>query len=1164
MTTTTQRRAKAHRVSTSGSGDSGHRANATVATPPTGVPFAAPEETEEAASRRAARLYRLRELVGGLFAQAKRVRLWSWLLLALVTLGYCLFAYQTFLIPQQRDYQPHWFGAQWIAARDQPGNVAYFRKDIALNNTPESAFLTVQASQYVYLYINGFYLGATGGVFTSGAVNRAFIYDVTPFLRAGDNVVAMRAETRDEGITAIRAVLGCSYGQHLITFPSDTSWQATGNSLLVYPPYLPAVSATNASSINITTAWRTSAFDDSTWQKATYYFGALPPAGVLNIDPAVYERPFPSTWLSSGTAPDGFFYRSLLLPDLSSAWLRLASDGAASVYINGQLLIQQAERITNPYLLSDNAQRGVNGISIGLYDITPYLHSGANTLAVHVITSHYDFIAQAPFQRPTMLGIDLLGISDSGQSLYMMGDGAWRVASTSTPNWVNGAGVASWRPGAETDSALVSQYSPYKVLATTQEQPHLETIAPILLITLALLLLGCELALLAHLWRIGLRGALALAVDRLALGFLPTIGVLALLLILSEEPLIPNPFPYTPFWLWVLIGVSLAGQALIIGASWLTEFEWWAATAAHRMGANWQGMRASYQARYRADWLAGADEEQAQAAKIEQGEQDDQGEQDEPKLSVRERLRRLHVRLGYWLTSDWRSTLSWGLVALGTALGFAMTAFGLAYEPYWQDELDTIEVAHSILQDGIPHLATGFIYPKAELYHYELAAVIALFGDSPFATRSLALIAFLATLPLMYFVGSRLFGRRIALVATAILLFSPLELWWAQQARMYQQAQLFVLLVFYLFYKAVQPGARIRYIYLSMGAVVLMYLSHEEGFIVLPAILLYFLATQRLTWLRNKHWWIAGFGAIGIISLQLLIVKVTGQPILGQDISQRPDIGYSPQNLDYYLRLLFNTTSLSSPTYGRYQLTYVSILGFIMCGVALFVRNRVLRYTAAFFFISFLVLTLMFSLKADRYFYPLYPELALLAAAFVVWSMDRLGDLARRRVPAVTARAFVGVCTLLLVVALLASQIPAISNANLAMSRTLGLPFGRQIPDYTQAGEYIQAHWRPGDALLVMAPAVEGQYYVKQEPFTVYLGSSLYIYERGGHILDNYTGGHVLLNRHDLQDVLARYHRVWLLRITGYYQDQANQFQITNYFYVVFETDQMTVYLNTP
>jgi len=1098
-------------------------------------------------------------------AQLRRVRPVSWALLLVALLALNYFAFQTFRIPQQQDYQPNWYGAQWITTSDQPGNVIYMRKDIALNSVPDGAFLTLQGLQTIDVYVNGLLLGSTVKVVHAGGINRAFIYDLTPLLKVGGNVVAMRIENRDAGVAAVRAVIGVIYGNQRQVFPSNATWLSTGNALNVFPPYLPLVNQTNANKINIVNGWRAITFDDTPWRQSVPYTGALPPTGVLNVDPAAYEVPFPQTWLSSGTGSDGYFYTQLTTPQLHSAWLRLASDGSAAVYINGQLLIQQNEQITSldVYAGAANSQVNLYGVTIGVYDITPYLRAGANTIAVHVVMSHYDFVTSKPFARPTALGLDLLGITPNGSPYDQSADGAWHVSSTAASDWVNGGGAQRWQAGVIINEAFLVSRPAYKVLATNLERPHTFDVAPILLITTALFLLACEVTLMMELWRRRRFSTLAQAIDRLALGFVPLIGLLALLLILSEEPLIPNPFPYTVFWLWIAIGVTVVSQLLIIVTPRLRAIERRFEDRARlrRIDRQWQSdeiARALAQTPHDGDFDDLPDLPQLPLDAADAADA-------ETRTGVLATLRARSVAMaGYLRRQPLAGVVGWGLALVGTVIGALIGFYGLAYEPYWPDELDSLEVARGILQDGIPHLASGFIYPKAELYHYELAAVIALFGENPVATRSLAVLAFLATLPLTYFVGYKLFDRRVALMAMGLLLFSPFELWWAQQTRMYQQAQFFVLVVFYFFYRATQPGARRRYIYLSMASVVLMYLSHEEGFIVLPAILLYFLLTQKFTWIRNRDWWIAGLSAIGIIGAQLIIVKLTAQPILGQDPSQRPDIGFSPQNVDYYLRMLFDTLSLSSPVYGRYQLTYVSIIAFVVCAAALLARSPALRYAALFFAASFLTLTLLLTLKADRYFYPLYPEMTMLAAVGVIWGLDRVMAVARRRISPLTARIFVGVCAAFLVVAVVASQVPAVATANLAISRTLGVTFGRQIPDYQQAGAYVQAHWQSGDALVVMTPAVDSQFYTQQQPYTLYLGSALYVHEKGSHILDNYTGNLTLINERDLVTVLAKYHRVWMIRTTGYYAIPAQQFQINNFFYEVYETDGVTVYLNTP
>jgi uncharacterized membrane protein len=65
------------------------------------------------------------------------------------------------------------------------------------------------------------------------------------------------------------------------------------------------------------------------------------------------------------------------------------------------------------------------------------------------------------------------------------------------------------------------------------------------------------------------------------------------------------------------------------------------------------------------------------------------------------------------------------------------------------------------------------------------------FGSSPFFIRSLSVIFSLATLPAIFWLAGRLFDRRVALVAVALMSFNAYHIRYAQEARSYS---LFVLL----------------------------------------------------------------------------------------------------------------------------------------------------------------------------------------------------------------------------------------------------------------------------------------------------------------------------------------------------------------------------------
>jgi uncharacterized membrane protein len=455
------------------------------------------------------------------------------------------------------------------------------------------------------------------------------------------------------------------------------------------------------------------------------------------------------------------------------------------------------------------------------------------------------------------------------------------------------------------------------------------------------------------------------------------------------------------------------------------------------------------------------------------------------------------------------------------------------------------------------------------------------FGDNPANTRMIAVVEYIASIPVTYFVAKYFAGRRVALLAAALVVFSPLTLRWGQEARMYQQAELCLLIVVYLFYRALRPGERIRYIYLSMAAVLVMYFSHEETFVVLPAILIYYRWSQishiwnaRRAWLADAGWWrdwwrtrrhwlFAGVPTILIILGQYLITKNSFFPLLGSDSSTQPLISYSTDSITFYWHLLFDTQSLRLH-YGGYELRWISILALVAVVRGLVVKDSALRYLSLFAFLPIGMLIFVFTLQADRYFYPLFPEFVILAASTAVWLLNRLASVARARLTPRVGRAVVGVCAALFVVALLWSQTYAVSQFGLAASRTLGLPYRHGYPLYNVAGSYIQAHWQPGDILIASAPTGDAQFYAEPPDYYLFRGKALYIYESNGHVYDTDSAARIVLNDSELQDVLSTHHRVWVYAAASYDITglAANAYpSLSQDFVLVYEADDAFVYL---
>jgi mannosyltransferase len=136
---------------------------------------------------------------------------------------------------------------------------------------------------------------------------------------------------------------------------------------------------------------------------------------------------------------------------------------------------------------------------------------------------------------------------------------------------------------------------------------------------------------------------------------------------------------------------------------------------------------------------------------------------------------------------------AWTLVScLTLALliaGAAMLRFHfLARKPFWFDECFSVEVARLSWHDFARLL--WWREANMSLYYLLLRGWLQL-GASPFFIRSLSVLASLATLPAIFWLGCKLFDRRVGLIAVALMSCNAYAIRYAQEARSYS---LFVLL----------------------------------------------------------------------------------------------------------------------------------------------------------------------------------------------------------------------------------------------------------------------------------------------------------------------------------------------------------------------------------
>ena len=1064
----------------------------------------------------------------------------TWILLLFACIGASWFSYQCLLVPHSAEFTPDWEGARWIRAGDAQTPVAYFRYMTSINVLPDAAFVMVAADQVFRLYVNGTFVASNAADFSQNSTPTTYIYDVNALLHSGPDVVALRIANADQQQPCVRVSFGLVRGKVISYSGSGVGWQATAQSTLVYPRY-----TTKAD------MWMTTSFKSYVWPSAQVASDlSLSPA--LMVNPLLYEHPVSSYWMSAGASHDAYFVRQISF-DASSAWLRLVADGEASIFINGHLLVTWDGQ---PPILRQKVASYLSaaatpidyraGLALGVYDITPYFHSGMNTLAVHVSNPGVSAAQVGLDSLQAALALDVLTCDTQGHSRWLMPDATWHVSSHPVIGWEDGTSTTlRWSPPIQVARPGVSStfyLSGISTLRNTQIFPF-EMMAEIVLFSCGGVV-GLWLLISLRVLRRYYISPIA-ALEASCTAYMPALICEVLLLVLSREPLLPQPFPYTCFWSCILIAIVVAGYILL----------WFNARSIlplNALGISQPGEQRFSFFRLLPLWLTNA-----------------------PLFSQTKVKHRIYPYISARIvTLFYRHWIVLPLVLISLPL----SCYDLSYEPRWQDELSSYYAAHGVLAHGFPFFPSGFLYEKAELYSYVLALWTAFFGNSN--GRFISVIEYIVSVPLFYVVGCYFFRRRVALLATAMLTLSPSVLLWARQIRMYEQAQLLTLLVMYLFCRAVLEQTRPRILYIALSTLILDYLSHEEVFVILPALIIGILLLSKDGHHRfpfvlyRKRWrWALLIGSVCIV-IQLLLTHITHPPVLGTDSSQRPFVQFSADNVPFYLNLLF----FPSADRAMPWITLNSILATIGCIWARYDNNRRAKYCALFLCISFLTLMLVFTMQADRYLYPLLPAYYLMGAYALIKILEAThicmtANIIRQKTAhdgRIIQRTYLsqqirwllrGNLVLACASVLLAPMLP-ISNYNLFVSRVANLSYHRHYPDYDVIGLYMQQHWRKDDIVISVAQDFSIFYYTGHVNYFFSIDRALFLFERDGHIIDTSIGVQALLNQDDFNAVLAAHTRIWIVSDNAEYQAEvAKRFVFPPDFHIVFEGYGSVIYL---
>ncbi|MDH7488585.1 MAG: glycosyltransferase family 39 protein [Anaerolineae bacterium] len=211
-------------------------------------------------------------------------------------------------------------------------------------------------------------------------------------------------------------------------------------------------------------------------------------------------------------------------------------------------------------------------------------------------------------------------------------------------------------------------------------------------------------------------------------------------------------------------------------------------------------------------------------------------------------------------------------LAVLTVAALAIRMARIGFQSLWRDEVDAIRFATQPLSD----LMRMFLTPgeNGPLYFLALRPWLAVFGDAETGLRSFSAVAGAALVPLMFHLGSRLFGRRAGWLAAGLTAVAPYAVWYSQEGKMYAWVALLAATSFALLWRGLERGpwwAWAGYVLTTALSLFIHYLTA----LLIPTFALVFLAGLR----RWRPRWKAYAASLALVTLPYLAFAAWQVPI---------------------------------------------------------------------------------------------------------------------------------------------------------------------------------------------------------------------------------------------------------------------------------------------
>lgn len=245
------------------------------------------------------------------------------------------------------------------------------------------------------------------------------------------------------------------------------------------------------------------------------------------------------------------------------------------------------------------------------------------------------------------------------------------------------------------------------------------------------------------------------------------------------------------------------------------------------------------------------------------------------------------------------------LLILIVLVGFMLRIYKLGYQSLWIDELISILISSLNLNEIFGAVRMDI---NAPLFYYLLHFWMDL-GKSELYLRFLSLILGLLSIPLIYLLADKLYGKAVGLLSAFLLSISPFHIWYSQEVRVYTLNLFLSLISIWFFFKILQNG-KLSYLGFIISCSLSMYAHYSAFFILFITNWFLIIMWYKKKYLFTKMNWIVS--QLIIIILSIPVFEILLFQILNT-FNQQGFIFLEELNYKVILRLFYDLIFWRAP-----------------------------------------------------------------------------------------------------------------------------------------------------------------------------------------------------------------------------------------------------------